>query len=286
MLKAPLASIESYINYFSGRDIPVLKRSMRSLAELRKNEDQISGRILANEVLQDPMLALRVLSYLEAHRTLRQNHDITTVDRAIIMMGITPFFERFGELPTVEDHLAQHPRALVGLLKVVSRARNAARWARELALLRHDIDIDEVTVAALLHEAAEILFWCFAPVCMLKVQELRQANPHMRSAQAQEAVLGVSITDVQLALVHAWRLPQLLVALLSDGDSDNPRVRNVVLAADLARHAANGWDDPALPDDFTEISKLLHIKRSTIMQRVGVPEEYWQTVVQQEAEEA
>ena len=286
MLKAPLASIESYINYFSGRDIPVLKRSMRSLAELRKNEDQISGRILANEVLQAPMLALRVLSYLEAHRTLRQNHDITTVDRAIIMMGITPFFERFGELPTVEDHLAQHPRALVGLLKVVSRARNAARWARELALLRHDIDIDEVTVAALLHEAAEILFWCFAPVCMLKVQELRQANPHMRSAQAQEAVLGVSITDVQLALVHAWRLPQLLVALLSDGDSDNPRVRNVVLAADLARHAANGWDDPALPDDFTEISKLLHIKRSTIMQRVGVPEEYWQTVVQQEAEEA
>jgi len=95
----------------------------------------------------------------------------------------------------------------------------------------------------------------------------------------------VNITDVQLALVHAWHLPQLLVALLSDGDSESPRVRNVVLAADLARHAANGWDDPALPDDFEAIGKLLHLKRSTIMQRVGVPEEYWQAVAAEEEED-
>lgn len=282
MLKAPLPSIDSYIDYFGSKEIPVLRRSMRSLAELRKNEDQISGRILATEVLQDPMLALRVLTYLEAHRNTRQNHDITTADRAIIMMGITPFFQRFGDLPTVEDYLAPHPKALVGLLKVVSRARNAARWAREFALQRHDIDVDEVTVAALLHEAAEILFWCFAPVCMLKVQTLRHENPAMRSAQAQEAVLGVSITDVQLALVHAWRLPQLLVTLLSDGESESPRVRNVIFAANLARHAANGWDDPALPDDYTAIGELLRLKRSVVMQRIGVPDDYWLPVAEQE----
>lgn len=282
MLRAPLTSIESYIAYFSSRDIPVLRRSMRSLAELQQNEDRVSGRILAADVLQDPMLALRVLVYLEAHRHQRQNHDITTIDRAIMMMGISPFFKKFGDLPTVEETLSHHPKALVGLLKVVGRAKHAARWARDFATLRHDIDVDEVTVAALLHEAAEILFWCFAPECMQKTLALRAQNPSMRSAAAQEAVLGVAIRDVQAALVQAWHLPELLVTLMNEENAEHPRVRNVILACDMARHAANGWDDPALPDDYRAVSELVRLKQSVIMQRVGAPEEYWFPVAERE----
>lgn len=263
----------------------MLRRSMRSLAELRKNEDRVSGRLLASDVLQDPMLALRVLVYLESHRHQRQNHDITTIDRAIMMMGISPFFEKFGNLPTVEESLANHPRALVGLLKVVSRAKHAAHWAREFAILRHDIDVDEVTVAALLHEAAEILFWCFAPVCMQQIIALRAATPSMRSATAQEAVLGVSIRDVQAALVQSWHLPQLLVTLMNEENAENPRVRNVILACDMARHAANGWDDPALPDDYKAVSELLRVKQSVVMQRVGAPDDYWLPIVEREIAE-
>jgi HD-like signal output (HDOD) protein len=284
MLSAPLDSIESYINYFSYKDIPVLRRSMRALAELQKNEDGISGKALANAVLQDPMLAMRVLVYLEAHRNQRQNRDITTIDRAIMMMGVTPFFEKFGNLPTVEEHLSSQPKALVGLLKVVSRAKHAAHWAREFALMRHDIDVDEVTVAALLHEAAEILFWCFGPSCMLKVEQLRREQTGIRSAVAQQAVLGVNAHDTQLALVREWHLPELLVTLMNADNASNPRVRNVILACDLARHAANGWDDPALPDDYTAISDLLHTKRSVVMQRIGVPEKYWLDAANEEIE--
>lgn len=285
MLEAPLNSIDEYIAYFGDRDIPVLRRSMRSLAELRENEDAVTGRILASDVLQDPMLALRVLTYLEAHRNRRQNHDITTVDRAIMMMGITPFFNRFGDLPTVEDALAAQPKALIGLFKVVSRAKHAAHWARDFALIRHDIDVDEVTVAALLHEAAEILFWCFAPIGMQQVMKLRANNPQMRSVAAQEAVFGVSIQDVQAALVKAWHLPELLITLMDDRNADSPRVRNVTLACDLARHAANGWNDAALPDDYRAVAQLLRMKQSVVMQRIGVPDEYWLPVAGAELEE-
>lgn len=285
MLKQALDSIDSYIAYFASREIPALRRSMRSLAELRVNEDKLSGRVLAAEVLQDPMLALRVLVLLEATRSQRQNHDITTIDRAIMMMGFSRFFEKFGKLPTVEESLAAHPKALVGLLRVVGRARHAARWARDFALLRHDIDVDEVTVAALLHEAAEILFWCFAPDFMQKIEQIKQANPGTRSAVAQEAVLGVRIRDVQLALVQAWRLPQLLITLMDEENAENPRVRTVTLTCNLARHAANGWGDPALPDDYTAIAELLRLKPSAIMQRVGAPEEFWQPVAATESED-
>ena len=37
----------------------------------------------------------------------------------------------------------------------------------------------------------------------------------------------------------------------------NPRVHNVALAAALARHAAHGWDDRALPDDYAAIADML-----------------------------
>lgn len=285
MLKQALDSIDSYIAYFTSRDIPVLRRSMRSLSDLRVDEDNLSGRVLAAEVLQDPMLALRVLVLLEATRSQRQNHDITTIDRAIMMMGFSRFFEKFGKLPTVEESLAAHPKALVGLLRVVGRARHAARWARDFALLRHDIDVDEVTVAALLHEAAEILFWCFAPDFMQKIEQIKQANPGTRSAVAQEAVLGVRIRDVQLALVQAWRLPQLLITLMDEENAENPRVRTVILTCNLARHAANGWGDPALPDDYAAIAELLRLKPSSVMQRVGAPEEYWQAVAAAESDD-
>jgi HD-like signal output (HDOD) protein len=282
MLTAPLESIESYINYFSTKDIPVLRRSMRALSLLQQDTDTVTARMLTSEILQDPMLALRVLVYLESHRSHVQNHDITTIDRAIMMLGINPFFEKFGNLPTVEERLSSHPKRLVGLFKVVSRAKHAAHWAREFALVRHDIDVDEVTVAALLHEAAEVLFWCFAPDCMLKLDQFRHDNPGIRSVAMQKIILGVSIQDTQLALVREWHLPELLVTLMDPINANNPRVRNVMLACDLARHASNGWDDPALPDDYTAIAELLHCRRSWAMQHIGVPEEYWKPVSDQE----
>jgi hypothetical protein len=42
----------------------------------------------------------------------------------------------------------------------------------------------------------------------------------------------------------------------------------VVLAADVARHLSNGSDDPALPDDFVGIGKLLNITPDLARRRV------------------
>lgn len=272
MLHTPLATIDDYISYFSALPLPALRRSMKALGELRDHEDKVSGRLLAAEVLRDPLLALRLLVFLEKRRSRTQNHDITTIDRAIMMMGTTPFFANFCELPTVEETLAQHPKALVGVLRVIARARNAAQWARDWALVRHDIDVDEVTVAALLHDAAEILLWCFAPELMQTVAVMCQRNPGLRSHVAQSEVLGITVQELQIELVRAWHLPNLLVWLMDEEYSGNPRVQNVLLACNLARHASRGWDDPALADDYAAIADLLRINKETLWQRLGVPE--------------
>lgn len=275
MPETTIPNIDRYIAYLSGARVPVLRRTVRELTELRENEENVTGRQLASVVLQDPLMTLRVLIHLEEHRRQSQNHDITTVERAIMMLGVSPFFKHFSDLPTVEERLAQHPRALVGVLRVIGRAKSATRFARDWALMRHDLDVDEIAVAALLHEAAEILLWCFAPAQMLKVDEVMLATPGLRSAVAQRSVLGIVANDLQQGLVRAWHLPELLITLMADSEATNPRVRNVILACDLARHAAKGWQDPALPDDYAAIARLLRISPESLLRRLNVPEEFW-----------
>ena len=213
-------------------------------------------------------MTLRVLAYIEASRRSSQTADITTIDRAVMMIGITPFFARFDNLPLVEDRLKEQPQALIGLLRVIARAREASIFARDWAVQRHDLDVDEVTIAALLHDSAEILLWSFAPTLMLDIRALQANNRGLRSATAQEAVLGIQTTALQLALARAWRLPELLLSLMDDSHAEHPRVRNVIHAVNLARHSANGWNDPAIPDDIAEISKLLGISGETLMARL------------------
>lgn len=273
MLTKPFTELSSYISFFRSIEFPVLRKTARQLAQLRENEDDLSPRQVGAVIHDDPLMALKLLIYQLHRRGRNQNHDITTVERAVMMIGMTQFFEYFGDLPTIEDTLAEHPKALIGCLKVIARAKRAMYYARDWAILRHDIDVEEITVATLLNEVAEILCWCCAPDLTEKAFALQRATPGLRSAAAQRAMLGVSIAEIQLGLAREFELPQLLITLMDPANAENPRVRTVTLACDLARHSANGWNDPALPDDFKAIGELLHLDHDALMNRLKVPEE-------------
>ena len=77
--------------------------------------------------------------------------------------------------------------------------------------------------------------------------------------------------DLQKALCTAWHLPELLNALMDDANAHLPRVQNVTLAVNLARHSTDDWNNTALPDDFASIERLLHIDRHTLLNRLGIP---------------
>jgi HD-like signal output (HDOD) protein len=249
--------------------VPVLPRSRSAISGFREYEDNVTPREVAGSVLLDPFMTLRVLQYLQAHRRASQTHDITTIDRALMMFGMRRFFAHFTDLPDVEARLVQFPEALDGLRRVLSRARHAALYARDWAIARHDVDTDEIVVAALLHDLAEMLLWCAAPQLMLEIATRLRADPTLRSADAQVAHLGCRVLDVQLMLLREWDLPSLLHDLIDDREASRPRVINVSLAVALARHSARGWDDAALPDDLMAIQRLLHISMEQVHARVN-----------------
>lgn len=276
----PLTDVEAWLAVFAQSALPVLRHSVSEIERLAADEQNTNGRVLAGVILHDPLLTLRVLAYIEEHRRKRQTTDITTIDRAIMMIGITPFFRAFSELPIVEERLKDYPQALLGLLKAIGRARRAAHWAREWAILRRDMDVDEITLATLLHDLAEIMMWLYAPAMALQFRDVQRARPHQRSAVIQEEVYGIPLYKLKLALAEAWRLPALVVQLLDHRQAENPRVRNVKLAVDLARHSALGWTDPALPDDFKAIRALLHINQATLIRHLAVDDESAQLILE------
>jgi HD-like signal output (HDOD) protein len=269
----PFAALAGWIDFYRQASLPVLRHTAHKIEELRQNADNVNGRVLSGVILHDPLMTLRVLAFIEQHRRERQKTDITTIERALMMIGIGPFFDTFRDLPLVEDQLKGHPKALLGLLKVIARSRKAVFWARDWAVLRKDLNVDEIIVAALLHDFAEILMWCFAPALATQVKERHMQDRTLRSVSIQSEIYRVPLYEIKLALAQEWHLPGLLTSLMDADHAEHPRVRNVKLAVDLARHSANGWDDAALPDDYAAIGELLHLNRGTVEKRIGVPHE-------------
>jgi HD-like signal output (HDOD) protein len=123
-----------------------------------------------------------------------------------------------------------------------------------------DHDAAVIHEAALLHDFTELLLWLRAPALALEVKHRQQADPELRSATVQRTCLHIDLSELQQALMAAWRLPTTLVRITGgQAQAESPQWRNVRLAIRVARHSAMGWDNPALPDDVAEIGRLLQL---------------------------
>lgn len=265
---APAAELARWMGRYAHAAVPVCARTGRELGALAGRLDSITPRDIWRVVQKDPLFALHVLRLLERRRGPRQQTEITTVERGVMMIGVGPFFAAFRGLPTVEALLAGRPQALAGFGRVLARARLAARFSHLWAQLRLDIEAGEIVVAALLHELAELLLWCFDSEAAERIAATLRAEPGLRSAEAQQRVLGYRLHELQLELARTWTLPGLLVELMDHAHAHGPRVRSVALATALARHAVNGWRDPALRDDYRSVAQLLRLPEREVRQRV------------------
>jgi len=260
--------VAGWVRALDAARIPVLQRTVDELARLRENEERVVARDIARVLLHDPMFTLLVLRYLEAHRGVAQITDITTVEHALMMLGITPFFEHFDALPAVESLLVDQPLALGGLMHVINRAHHAALYAHDWAVLRHDPRADEVAIAALLHDLSEMLLWCFAPDLPLRMATMLRADSSLRGSAVQQRVLCLKFSELQSGLVAEWKLASMLQTLMNDSSAMDSRTLNVTLAVNLARHSAGGWDNPALPSDYAAIAQYLRLPRAEVLARV------------------
>jgi len=258
-LVRPLRDLAAWTNHFRRAEIPVLRETIDALDALRANEERTDANSIGEMIGGDPLMTLKVLVHVGEHRGKTVVTGPETVISALVMMGIPPFFRTFETPEAVEDRLAWSADALAGVRRVLRRAHRGARFALAFAIHRADPDAASIHAAALLHEFADLLLWCHAPRLALQIRELQDADPALRSSVAQKHVLRIDLADLQQALVAAWRLPTLLAEKTQEPHPGSAGARTVVLAARLARHVADGWDNAAVPDDVAEIAGFLNL---------------------------
>lgn len=229
--------------------LPVLRATAVDLDRMERDQDRISGNALSAAILRDAFMSLRVMRFIHSHRSRSQTVDITTIAHAIMMLGQARFFREFTKLPVVDVQLKAHPQAVARIHAAMSRARLAALFARDWANCRHDMDPEEVMIAALLHDVTESLVVLWQPAA---------------DAQLPPAVA----IDLRQRLFEQLGLPGLIRDLARDDSDLDARVLNVRYACDLARHCAYGWFDPAIAVDLANAQRLLHISAPELWERV------------------
>ena len=267
-LAEPLRDLDAWVAFIHGAEIPVLGQTADALEALRANEDGVDANSIGEMISTDPLMTLKVLAYAATHRASRVVTDTETVTSSLVLMGISPFFAAFGPQPTVEEWLIGQPAALAGFDESLRRAHRGANFALAFAVHRMDPDAAAIHAAALLHDFADMLLWCHAPALALRLRALHLTEPTLRFREAQRSVLNVELAPLHQALMKAWRLPELLIRMVDDRHADQPNAKCVKLALRLARHTAQGWDDPTIAHDVGDIATLLNLSPAATLQLV------------------
>ncbi|MBL8331071.1 MAG: HDOD domain-containing protein [Rubrivivax sp.] len=252
--------LAGWVASFDPSRLPVLAETAQTLESARANEDAVDAHLLGETIAADPLMTLKLMAHLGHLRRGREGGEPETVTAALVMLGIPPFFRHFGPQASIDEALAGRPWVLEGFRAVLQRSHRAAHFATAFAVQRLDHDVAVIHSAALLHDFAELLLWIQWPALAMELARRQRADPSLRSLDVQNELLGVSLAELQHALMVRWRLPRVLAQLADDSQQNaSAQVRNVLLAVRLARHTARGWDNPAVPDDVRDIAGLLHL---------------------------
>ncbi len=274
MEQQKITGLDGWVDFLSEVEIPVLKHTARGLQTLLQDKDKLSARGIAHVIKHDPLMTVKLLRYMQKNKRSSQEYEVVEVEQVLMMLGLEPSLRNIPANPLVEEMLGkQKMEALICLLRVIHRSKLASSYAFDWAIHLNDLHFEEIRIAALLHDIAELLMWCFSPTEMLKIRTMQQQDKALRSNVAQTQAFGFSLDELKSELAIKWSLPKLFITLMDDQHEKLQRVRNVSLAVNLARHSANGWDDAALPDDYRNIAELLKLDVDEVINLINTKSE-------------
>lgn len=261
------STIHEWVTFLETRDVPVLRRTIRELDRLRPSAEQVSASRLAVIILRDPLMTLKLLRLANTSRRGRLSNEITSIEHAIMMLGVAPLFRHFSSLVALEDMLAEHEHALTSVLQVYSRSLHAAYQARQWAIQHQDIRVEEVYISALLHDMTNMMLWIYAPE---RAQEIREMvrRQHLYYALAHEKIMGFSVADFRIALAAAWHFPEMLAELVDCRNAGQPRAQGVLLAVSIAHLAERGWYGPCMEGCLEAMADTLNLPLDEAVARV------------------
>ena len=230
-----------WIERIRGREMPVFARTVAALRHIIGDE-RASASALAQVILKDAPMTAKVLRLANSAYFNHSNQAVSTVSRAIVVLGFDPVAELALSVALIDSLLAG---GLRGCIQVeMARSFHAAVQARWAVRRRGEPQAEEVFIAALLSRVGEMAFWCFGGE-QARALERCMSQAQLSEEEAQQVVLGFSLRHLSAGLVREWRLGALAAAALEGDLRSRGPERAVRLGQRLALAAEQGWNAPA-----------------------------------------
>lgn len=192
-------------------DLPIFNAS---LAKVRRvsSDPESHAMELAQTVMNDANLSTKLLRIANAPYYNRGLGRISSVSRAVVMLGFETIRNLCLTLKLIESFESDHPA--IGMQQMLARAYLSAGFVKELAMGCGLKDAEEAYLCGLLHSLGEIAVAYFTPV---KFNELVQVHrsKNVPWGEAQLKVLGVSLQEVGQQLATTWNFSTKLSSTMT-----------------------------------------------------------------------
>ncbi|MBK1721322.1 HDOD domain-containing protein [Thiocystis violacea] len=247
------------------RELPLLGGTWRELAGLL--QDGLAPlRRIAEAILADPALSLRVLQRANAvpHRHFRC--ELAALEDAVHMLGTRTISDMAAGAEVAEVVLDQD--RLQAYRQSCGRAVLAALLARDWAELDRDRFPTQISLAALLNNLGELFLLAHGDARMrryLEVVERCHAYPH----EAEYVTLGMSLEALGYRLARRWGLPEMVRESMRARNARHLRALCVMLATQVARYAFTGWRHPMQHADLCLVAQVLDLDLAALRERIN-----------------
>lgn len=256
--------LNAWLDRIRDQELPIFGRTAEQIRDLTDSEKAAVSE-LADAILRDPGMTAKLLRIANSVIFNTSGAQITTVSRAIVMLGFDMVRQIALSVAFVDVFLRGKVRERV--LREMARAFHAAVQARWLAARRHDAQPEEVFIAALLYRFGELAFWCFAGEDGDRLDAALRNNPQY-PGDVEQSLLGFRLHQLTAALTRDWRVSPLLQSVLRGGHPKRSREQAVVLAFRLAEGAEGGWGTERARARLKDVAEYLQLPPEEIDEAV------------------
>lgn len=233
-----MPDLNTWLQKLSGQSLPVLAATQQQLKTLMSNENLSIG-VYAGPILQDPGMASILLRDVNKAKAEQGRSPIGTISNVMPHLGPARIRQHLQEAVLLED-LGLSPRHHDGYMRYLTQACHCAYQARSWSLQRQTIEPEEVELAALLQNIAELALWCFGGEAMLQIEHQLHIEKQSYEGAARH-VLGCDMRELGRQLAQAWYLSELCIDGLASDCRGYTLATGVALASRLARLSAINW---------------------------------------------
>lgn len=241
-------SLDEWLELLRDQNLPIFEQTVQRVIAV-SGDDTTPMSDLASVILQDASLTARVLKLSNSILYNPCATPISTVTRAVIVLGINAVRNICLTLALIDALVEGEAKERLG--RELARAIHAAVQARALAAASGDKSPEEVFIATLLYHIGEIAFWTFGGKQADKVEQLSR-DSGISLEQAQDRVLGFRLSQLTRQLVREWHLSELLQEAINHPARKDRRIQTIMQGQKIARCAErHGWHS----DEMSQLVK-------------------------------